>query len=447
MELLVEEAQEQGDIGPLLAEGISRPLAEALISGLVAELQDLDEKGFERRSEAFLSYWRGIPPSDEEYESKGDGAEGIEDMFTNDIGDNLEEYAAHAMEMLEGDPILDIINEDLLREVLEDPEVYKFTVTQAGGSYEASGLWHYDLGTVSGQGNSAKYDETLREALASMSDSDIEKAAALLADEEPYYLRFGSQYGRSELTVDRDFFDSDPEYYFESSARVVADINLDVLIETLKEKLVESGGLLPEGTPDEVVYRYAGTNATVGGASARGMYVIAMRPEQLRAEGAALGICVGRTEHGYRESLKKGRIKLFSIRTEAGKPKFTIEVSMGSHRQPLYTDIRQVKGKANRLPGFEPGKPTLSKPDEVRLVVEFLLSLGYTPDDIRAANDIRGGVRALEATGVDPFVPPPVRRRELQAPRPNGNKMAEAKRLAAEDYAHPWGGQWGACRV
>lgn len=439
MELLVEEAQEQGNIGPLLAEGISRPLAEALFSGLVQELQDLDEKGFERRSEAFLAYWRGTPKWDEEDQTKGDGVESIEDMFTNDIGDNLDEYVTHAMEMLEGDPILDIINEDLLREVLEDPEVYKFTVTQDGGSYHDSGLWHYDLGTVQNQGNGAKYNDTLRAALASMTDSDIEKAVALLADEEPYYLRFGSQYRKT--AVDRDFFDSDSEYYFESSARVVADINFDVLIETLKEKLTESGGLLPEGTPDDVVYRYAGTNATVGGASARGMYVIALRPDQLRAEGAALGICVGRTDMGYRESLKKGQIKLYSIRTEAGKPKFTIEVDSRTQ------SIDQVKGKANRLPGFEPGKPTLSKPDEVRLVVEFLLSLGYTPDDIRAANDIRGGVRALEATGVDPFVPPPVRRRELQAPRPNGNKLAEAKRLVAEDYAHPWGGQWGACPI
>jgi hypothetical protein len=351
----------------------------------------------------------------------------------------VNKYAGEFMEYLADDPLLDQINEDLLKEVLTDPDMYEFTVSQNGGSYARNtGLWYYDLEDVHQSSDGAKHDDALAEALEPMLDSDIEKAVKILEEEGPHYIGFRA---RRDEEVTRETFEvGTVEYHFSSSARITADFNHEKVIEALKEKLAEDG--LPDSAPDEVVYRYAGTNATVGGASARGMYVIALCPDQLRAEGAALGICVGRTDMGYRESLKKGRIKLYSIRTEAGKPKFTIEVAKGG-------DIRQVKGKANRLPGFEPGKYDLSKPDEVRLVVEFLLFLGYSPNEIRQSNDIRGGVRAFEATSptADPFSPPPVRRRELQAPRPNGNRLAEAKRLAAEDYANPWGGQWGACAV
>lgn len=224
--------------------------------------------------------------------------------------------------------------------------------------------------------------------------------------------------------------------------------------------------------PDEVVYRYAGTNDTVAGASARGFYVASLRPEQLKAEGAALGICVGRG--GYARRLRDGDIQIFSIRTESGESKFCIERDVETGR------IVQIKGTANRLPGFEPyearraldaalfeagihgtdAAPVLTKPDDVRLVVEFLQAWGYSDEAIATMNDIGPGVRTMLENGINPFIPPPKRQRPVLSPEEReARRLAAMRRRAAEnpglrpspataamireDYAHPWGGRWG----
>jgi hypothetical protein len=188
-----------------------------------------------------------------------------------------------------------------------------------------------------------------------------------------------------------------------------------------------------EEAEDNVVYRFCGTNECIGGASARNMYVASLTPKQLRKEGTELGICVGRPDMPYGKNLRNGIIEIYSIRTESGRSKFTIERSVSGG------DIRQVKGKANRLPGYEPGKYDLTKPDEVRLVVEFLTSLGMSPSEIRGSRDISPGVQAMIDAGQDPFSPPKSRR-QLQEVRANSER---ARRMAMAAYNQPWGGVWG----
>ena len=192
--------------------------------------------------------------------------------------------------------------------------------------------------------------------------------------------------------------------------------------------------------PDDVVYRYDGTNNSIGGASARGFYVAKLRPAQLTLEGMSppvgLGICVG-GEH-YRERVEEGKMDIYGIRTPAGKPKFTIEVRLPEKL------VKQVKGKANRIPGFDPDEAVFKGEagvDDVRAVVEFLVNYYYLKlptdaadlrrrqEEIRAQGgpsrlraliaqlgadeqtideiaDLEPGLLAMQRIGIDPFSPP-----------------------------------------
>lgn len=424
MEALVARVEAEDDLEPMWTEGVSRPLAHALVQGLVQELMDLDHRGYQNRVQDFLAYWRVRVEGDVEQRTSlsSDEHEQIQDEFFGLLEENARRYTKIFRHRFERQIPIENVTDDQLFELLSDPEMYSFKVVKdAPYGYEPQGLWRYGWGRVPEYHDGAGYDDDLLAALKKMTERDLKRALVTLATEGPYFLEFDAQ--------TRKAFVSSFEYNFEITAQVVADFDVATITEALKEAAGEN-------IPDDVVFRYAGTNATVAGASARGMYVAALRPGQLRGEGAALGICVGRSEHGYKDRLAAGEIKIYSIRTEAGRPKFTISMSASGR-------LDQVKGKANRLPGFEPGKDVLTKPDEVRAVVEFLLFLGYTPDQIRDSHDIRAGVRALEATGVDPFSPPPVRTRVLPSPRSNPTDMNIARRLAQFDYAHPWGGRWG----
>jgi hypothetical protein len=188
---------------------------------------------------------------------------------------------------------------------------------------------------------------------------------------------------------------------------------------------------------DTIVYRYAGNNSTIAGASAKDMYVAELAVKHLKDESRELGHCIGNPWHGHPQLLSSGTARVFSIRTEAGKTKFTIEqfVKDGEHPQQGAVKagtVTEVKGKANRLPGFEPEKTEMTKPDEVRLVVEFLMKyLGLSPSEIEATHDIRGGVMAMKAMGQDPFSPPP---KKAERPKRDPRALEAAARLVMADY-------------
>lgn len=205
----------------------------------------------------------------------------------------------------------------------------------------------------------------------------------------------------------------------------------------ISENRTDSSEPVPRGPEhDKVVYRYAGTNSTIGGASAKGMYVAELPLDCLRDESKEMGHCIGNKANGHPQLLKAGTTRVFSIRTEAGKTKFTIEYFIKDGVHPQLGRVRagtvtEVKGNSNRLPGFLPRGHEMKKPDDVRLVVDFLMSyLKQTPEQIEKTNDIRAGVLALKATGVDPFSPPPVSKK-----RPTSGEVAAKLLAASAEYA------------
>ena len=431
--LTAEEYEEMDEVAGNedLLQDLPYLLQDVLTPEFLEELRDQDTLGYERRVKPFMDYFRDNAEWQTEYETtEGGSAEHITDAFQSDLEYNVDDYVAQAFEQIkEEDPELaEKVSEDVLKEILEDPEMYDLN-TEGGDP-----LWTYALHEIRDTPEGWYYNETLKELLGQMTEADFDRAIREMENNEPYFSFSFSSYERRrgpELFTKEDM-ESSFEVRWSTDVVVGAHFRWEEIVAALRERVDYSA--LAETDVLDIVYRYSGTNDSVGGASAKGMFVAALKPHQLRAESAAGGICVGNRKYHYYDALKAGRIRIYSIRTEVGKFKFTIEESVGN------TSIVQVKGKANRLPGFEPGKTELSKADEVRLVTEFLLHLGYTPEEIEYVSDVRPGVLALKQAGIDPFIPPV---RKARAPRPNFQTSHEVRRLAREAYSHPWGGHWG----
>lgn len=195
---------------------------------------------------------------------------------------------------------------------------------------------------------------------------------------------------------------------------------------------------LPRGPDhDTIVYRFAGNNQSIAGASAKGMYVAELSLEHLKDESNELGHCIGNKKHGHPQLKEDGTTSVFSIRTESGRSKFTIEQFIEDGEHPQQGNLKagtvsEVKGKGNRLPGFDPGSSELTKPDEVKLVTDFLINyLHMTPAQIESSPDIRGGVRAMKAMGLDPYSPPPPK---AARPKRDPRALQAALRLVKADY-------------
>jgi hypothetical protein len=153
--------------------------------------------------------------------------------------------------------------------------------------------------------------------------------------------------------------------------------NWDNIREDLGDEPEEAGKPDERTFEERIIHRYA-----------NGSYVLDLKPEELDEEGRVLGMCVGRADMPYKRLVQRGQIAIWSIRTQAGRPKFTIEVELNEKGEP--TGFAQVKGKANRQPGFDlglthPGSDaTLRnfKPSEVELIVELCEAVGITPSTV-----------------------------------------------------------------
>lgn len=457
-----EQADLDGDVEMLVADGMSRALAKAVADGLKEKLEDLDEEGRKARAQPFIDYIRGGALGHIEYEIEpgNDGYGNIVDRFQEWLEDAsfptlkkaLKEQGDFDAELLNAidDLIRDTEEDDdprtALMEVLRDPANWE--LVRADSYNPPSGrVWRETIGSLGDQRDGTRYDKNLDAVLnggsvtkyshegearqttvdyPGISQKDLDYAVKDLEDNEPY-VHFGS-YGRKEIT--HDFFESSFTYtigMYEGDS-MWAVPNAD----GMKAALAELLGNTAEAVQEDVVYRYSGTHDSVAGASGRGMYVARLSPRELRKEGATMGICIGTENLGHPAALRAGKTQVFSIRTESGKPKFTIELekeyvppgaALAGHGGPPGGPwiVSEVKGKANRLPGFEAGKTTFTKPDDLRLVTDFLLHLGYSPAYLSTVEDIAPGITAMKESGVDPFVPAP---RKIRPPKPRPNPVS-----------------------
>lgn len=99
--------------------------------------------------------------------------------------------------------------------------------------------------------------------------------------------------------------------------------------------------------------------------------LVKLNVADLRQEGVQMRHCVGDKGMGYAKAVREGEIEIWSFRSRNGKPRFTLEVDPDSF--PGSEAIRQLKGKANRTPGYESRGGALRFPEEV-ILWEYIFS-------------------------------------------------------------------------
>lgn len=444
IDLIEEEEIEEEGIKAAIAAGVNPDLARDLTTEFFNRLVNSSQEMRSLRAKPLIDYIKSRVEGNREYAKTPDAYEYFLDFFQREYLDDDSFLSSIARKILRSESGryrehqaelqgagYDIA--DVLADVLRDPALYDVEVDSYGGivredvgddEFEFNAKWDGDFGVLV---ENLRFDADLEYVVEELERDDIYVASRIGRKNENSISNWLARSVYFTFSVDTSY---SIEYNSEQIYEAFHNHLVDLEIESEEDADEEDAD---EGV-DNVVYRFCGTNDCIGGASARNMYVVSLTPKQLRKEGADLGICVGRPDMPYAKNLRNGNIEIYSIRTESGRPKFTIErsVSVG--------DIRQVKGKANRLPGYEPGKYDLAKPDEVRLVVEFLTSLGMDPKAIRGSRDISPGVQAMIDAGNDPFSPPQTRRRQIEEVRSNSDR---ARRMAMNAYNQPWGGVWG----
>jgi hypothetical protein len=203
--------------------------------------------------------------------------------------------------------------------------------------------------------------------------------------------------------------------------------------QTLKEYFaaLESG----RDDPREVIGEWTQADLRAMGITKGPLYeeapwkLIKLHPGDLRLEGTLMRHCVGDQGMGYVRALKDGEIEVWSLRSRANKPRFTLEIDTQIYAEDIRKQMRepdadeavlraenvkQIKGKANRSPGFAAAHAAEIKfPDEVIFWVSVLSGFGIDPSavsDMRSANSMYQTVDLYRQHGA--FGRPP--RRQLQ---------------------------------
>lgn len=132
--------------------------------------------------------------------------------------------------------------------------------------------------------------------------------------------------------------------------------------------------------------------------------LIKLLPRDLRDEGTTMRHCVGRMDMGYVTAVRNGEIEIWSLRSNANKPRFTLEVGnqfnaadriAGQHGHPSSVRaeaIHQLKGKANRLAGYNDKKSANEHPENVQM-----------PDEVAVWATIFDKLD-VDASGVEDFL-------------------------------------------
>jgi len=180
--------------------------------------------------------------------------------------------------------------------------------------------------------------------------------------------------------------------------------------------------------------------------------LIKLRPSDLRLEGTLMGHCVGSKGMGYIRAVKDGEIEIWSLRSRDNKPRFTLEVDSafydvgGRAEVPEEGDnwrvwrgehIKQLKGKANRTPGFADVRRTggIKFPDEVIFWNSALNQFGVDPGVVEDFSATHGGAVVTNGgevcTGFDLPYRRGVRQNRRRSSKRRGSKRRTSRRRSS----------------
>lgn len=258
--------------------------------------------------------------------------------------------------------------DSVLNNLLSNTNEYEYTTERYGGGHI---VYSEEI-----RGDVYLHREDWAEAMAEMTSDEVQRAINKISDDTD---------GDIDL-VRKDLDKHDLQFDFDTGITVYAKIDTDSLEQRVLDDIhqeVEDQRSRDEdqfedpahapGVEERIVYRWPD-----------GFYVLDLLPSELPEEGKAMGMCVGRPDMGYGRAVREGEIKILSVRSPSGKPLFTIEAERKvqsydpdtrRYKVDKIVRIDQVKGKANRLPGFDLGKTapgTPLKKDEVVRIYELI---------------------------------------------------------------------------
>lgn len=337
----------------------------ALDEDIQEQIVENDADSKERRDALFDLFW--MPANDRDYLENNESEIYVE-LFHQELAGGRVGVPKDVMEQFrERYPDR---NENDIEEAILDTNLWKDSVQS--DNYGAH--WYYEMGSISGTVDVSDYRHIVSEM--AVPDIELELVRKRLWKEKNLDIPVDAFYDRRSIDYEIDV----SGYY------VVFELDEDALWQALAdsyepEDIDEDVTMPPE---ERVVYRFKD-----------GFYVLDLLPSELAEEGEIQGICVGDPGMGYRARVKQGTTKIFSLRRPSGKPLFTIEASVKPDDEPVIEEINQIKGKANRLPGWDSKKTGIGEPkfDEVQKVVEFVESIGIDPLEI---HDLKPAMLALE---------------------------------------------------
>jgi hypothetical protein len=116
--------------------------------------------------------------------------------------------------------------------------------------------------------------------------------------------------------------------------------------------------------------------------------LVNLRVSDLRREGTLMRHCVGRADMGYAKALRNEEVELWSLRSRQDKPRFTLEIDPAYFTEQAGPEdkaegVLQLKGKANRTPGYATKDAAqITMPDEVLFWTRLLERLGVDPQGV-----------------------------------------------------------------
>ena len=322
----------------------------------------------------------------------GFATDNIEDYISDYFEQMLADFAGQLAERLDDDVVEELrapfegkYGDDeidaALEEMLSDNNAYEYSVEDEYSYGPASGYLMYS--TPIGQESIYVDSDKMRELFGGMGTFELQEAVYRINEATNDEFELDTIDVEKTMARRGNVF----EKYVDIAKEAVATLNPEYVIEGMKEILGKAEPEKVAPAEERVVHRFDD-----------GFYVQNLLASELPAEGAKQRMCVGRPDMGYMRAVREGLTAIWSLRRPSGKPLLTFELELDDNGVPR--EVVQIKGKANRRPGFDLGKEwepkAKFKQAEVEKAIEVVTDvLDLDPervDDLRPAIDrLKGG--------------------------------------------------------
>lgn len=351
----------------LAAAGINPALAEAFASGTLPleDYVDSASRADQAATAKFIAFWDKKAMRELDAFEEPRNLEYYFDRLLAIANEDPLKVQGKLWDILEeeGYPNLNKVSPAIIEEAATNPNLYSIQVNKdrrdvpnsvaffnVGYMRDSIDVQNTELaGYVSAIGQSG-LDEAFRELRKTQPRVEFEGKHMAGSDfvGKVYYRLVDSENWHVELVVDADDLLKEVDRLLGIRPPAESTGEREVILEVTKEDL-KNLGIGKSRVLEEAPWK-----------------LIKLRPEDLEEETRMMKHCVGNKKMGYVAALRRGQIQIWSLRDRKNLPQFTLEVendaSLGGD------GVKQLKGKANRTPGFASVHSTdIHFPEEVAL--------------------------------------------------------------------------------